>query len=158
MTVVLANEELHSRILVATNTDGHNLCIGSEDPNDEDGSHVTTVCVIEVDAEWCTTQDWWRDNMDDDKDCPTHVVRTLDLSNTGWNIPLVVNGDDITIWHEDDLAGNAPGYQGCYEHEGGYDNEGQGIGKMINDVEALAWVAELPISAVKTGEYNSLWI
>jgi hypothetical protein len=117
------------------------------------GSHkVIYLSVVEiVDIEWVRTQEWYQE-AENVKVEPTHIVRIMQLSNTGWNMPLVINGSSVEDWHAEDLAGNAPAYQGCYEFTGGYGADGHGIGELINDTEAVEWVKDLAT------DYEDLWV
>lgn len=144
--VRLASREWHERLLELVNDPNSSICVDLSVDDEDEGGHVTKVSVVEVDPEWCHTESWWKDTESDVSDVPTHIMRIITLSNTGWDMPLVLTEDSVAGWHEEDtdIGASGPAYQGCYEYSGGYDlSTGQGIGELVNDPEALQWVDEL---------------
>lgn len=144
--VRLASPEWHDRLLELVNDPDSDICVDMSVDDEDEGGRVTKVSVVEVDPEWCRTESWWESAADGHDDVPTHIVRCISLSNTGWNIPLVLTEDSVRAWHRDDsdIGASGPAYQGCYEYTGGYDQvTHQPIGEMCNDFGALEWVDAL---------------
>ena len=113
----------------------------------EPENEIVAIEGIGIDPEWAKTQDWYQTVSDMVKIeyPPQYIVRTLDLSNTGWNWILRKDEEgNYSTWHLEDLMGSAPAYQGCYEYD---END-----NMISDEEALEWVAEL------YNDYEDVWV
>jgi heat shock protein HspQ len=149
------------------------LDLGQDDPDViEDGGIYSRVVGIEIDPEWAKTQEWYhtvycgindidyeelgyedwdefRHNhliLEPDKlpDPPKYIIRVMELSNTGYNLIIgEYPNSEPYMWYYEWLGGNAPGWQGCYEYSGGYDENDESVGVMVNTTEALEWVDEL---------------
>jgi hypothetical protein len=157
MNPIKSTEYVHELVLRTLRDPEHDLFIGGMPEDGADDMMVTKVAVMDVPEAWAKTQPWYdsvvADLMDeypdhdgeryvgldpsvlDEDDVPTHIVRMMTISNTGWNLLVTIKDDVVTDWHLDELEGNSPGYQGCYEYDG--------EGAMVNVAEALEWVDAL---------------
>ena len=112
-----------------------------EQPYEYEDYVLSKICVVEIDPEWLSTQDWWK-NRFKLLPAPRYLARIAGTGNTGGDYLLDETGN---LWNDTDdmeYGASGPAYNGCY-------CEG-------DRVAILEWVDEL--LADMTDTKTSIWL
>jgi len=120
------------------------------DESDELEFPVMLVSGVKIKSDLIKEQNWFKELEFEEHIFPEFliIVRTLDLSNTGYNWIIFKANDEYKLFGEDEqFNGNLAAFQGC-------DDEDEN-GNYILDVEGKEWVNDL-YSDIENNE--DIWI
>ena len=103
---------------------------------------IMLISGVKVQSDLIKEQDWFKELEFKEHIFPEFLIimRTLDLSNTGYNWIIFKENNEYKVFEENEQFGNAPAFQGCIDEDEDenylLDDEGkEWINELYNDIE-----------------------